>query len=78
MSQNVWTKVGDLDDDLLERTVTQSEGPNYVKVSITWRMRTDLIVDGKLVATAGEVMREDHAPSILSGPSSAASQGVMG
>lgn len=78
MSQAVWTKVGELDGDLLERTVSQEEGDNYFKVSTKWTLKADLIVDGVTLAVTGEIMREDQAPSILRGPSSAASQGVMG
>lgn len=69
MGQPVYTKLGYcLDDDLLERTVHTSLGPNYFTVSTRWVMKDDLEVNGETVARAGELMREDAAPSMLAGP----------
>ena len=79
MGQPVWTKLGfNVDDDLMERTVHQEVGPNYFKVYTTLVMKEDLIVDGQVVATKGELMRRDAAPSVLAGPGTKSVQGPMG
>jgi len=67
MGQLVFTKIGHIDEDLMDRTVHQEVGANYFKVQTRWSMKQDLHIDGALVAMAGEVMREDSAPSILAG-----------
>lgn len=79
MGQPVFTKLGyNVDDDLMVREVHQEVGHNYFKVRTTWCMRADLVVDGVVVAKAGELMREDAAPSVLAGPGTQTIQGPMG
>lgn len=79
MGQPVWTKLGfNVDDDLMERSVHQEVGHNYFKVRTTWVMKEDLVVDGKVVATKGELMREDAAPSVLAGPGTHSIGGKLG
>lgn len=68
MGDPVYIKLGYcVDEDLLERSVHASEGPNWFKVCTRWVMREDLYVDGVRVAEKGELMREDAAPSIKAG-----------
>lgn len=78
MGQPVYTKLGYcVDDDLMECTVHTSMGPNYHTVQTRWCMKGDFYVDGVKVAEAGELMREDAAPSILAGPNQKAVQGKL-
>ena len=68
MGDPVYTKLGYcIDEDLMERTVHMSEGPNWFKTDVRWVMKEDLYVDGVRVAEKGELMRNDAAPSIKAG-----------
>lgn len=69
MGQLVYTKLGyELDDDLMDRSIHTHYGPNVFSVSTRWTMKADYVKDGVVLAVAGELMREDAAPSILAGP----------
>lgn len=70
MGQLVWTKIGEVDIDLLEYTVTPTEvGDNYAKLYQRWTMREDHIgTHGS--AVKGEMVREEPTVSMLRGPSS--------
>jgi hypothetical protein len=77
MSQKVWTKVGLVDDSLLTVEDVVIELDNVRKIVTTWTLKQDF-VGSEGYAMAGEMVRQDAAGSILRGPSSESSQGVIG
>lgn len=79
MGDPVYTKLDlCIDGDLMDCTVHRHFEPNCHKVVTRWTMKADLYIDGVKVASAGEMMREDAAPSILAGPGQRVLQIVQG
>lgn len=77
MGQQVWTKIGLVDEDLLNVSDAISTGENHRKIVTTWTLKQDM-TSSEGSAVAGEMVREDVAGSIFRGPSSEATPGVLG